>query len=296
MHRSRLQHCEPPQAGTPPSARLGHSQLVAAGYLYVFGGRQPTEPGVVYDGNEVITSLNDTHRLELATGRWEELACTGDIPSGRSYCAMALSPGSPSTLYLFGGMIDSARHNDLYTFDTVTSTYTRLVDGPMEGRGGAGLCTAKGSLWVLAGFCGRPVGDVWEYSIGGEAWVEHTEMQLAVPRSIFACFSGNGTLTVFGGELTAAAGHAEAGVYTNEVLSIDISHGAGACGGAVTVVPVGGAEPAARGWTSGCRVEYRDRTSSSASKRTGFAVFGGIGPGRKGGAPGVRLGDLVILE
>lgn len=298
--------------------------------LFVFGGRQPAASGATYDGSEEITSLHDMHRLELATGRWEELACTGDIPSGRSYCAMALFPGSLSdhNLYLFGGMINDERYRDLYAFDTTSMVWTRLPDGPMEGRGGAGLCSAGGSLWVLAGFCGRPVGDVWEYVPESKEWKDHPEMTLALPRSIFACCSGVGgdgeVLTVFGGELVAAAGNEEAGVYTDEVLSIAVGHrgaAGGGGGGAATAVPVAGpvarsagrVRPAARGWTSGCRVQYRDRDHghdgygtgiasthterrTRLGTRTGFAVFGGISKGRQGEPPGVRLGDLIILE
>jgi N-acetylneuraminic acid mutarotase len=135
---------------------MGHGQVVVElggkGYLYVFGGRQPAQPDAKYDGAEIISSLNDMHRLELATGRWEELACTGALPSGRSYCAAV---ARDQTIYLFGGMVNDDRHSDLHAFDTATNTWSRLPDGPMEGRGGAGLCSAKGSLWVRQFDCLR---------------------------------------------------------------------------------------------------------------------------------------------
>lgn len=45
-----------------PSPRLGHGQAIdAAGALYVFGGRQPEQPGAL----DRIASLNDMHKLDL---------------------------------------------------------------------------------------------------------------------------------------------------------------------------------------------------------------------------------------
>jgi N-acetylneuraminic acid mutarotase len=146
-------------AGTPPSPRMGHGQVIVeidgCAYLYVFGGRQPSDADAPYDGTEEIASLNDMHRLSLSTGTWEALLCTGDVPSVRSYCALTFSLDSTTnhaTIYLFGGMIDNTRHADLHAFHPLSNKWVLLPHGPMEGRGGAGLCAAKGSLWVVAGF------------------------------------------------------------------------------------------------------------------------------------------------
>eukprot|EP00945_MAST-04E_sp_MAST-4E-sp1_P002825 g2825.t1 len=127
----------PIYAGSPPSARLGHGQCIVEvngrGYLYVFGGRQPAHEDAVYDGNEEVASLNDMHRLDISAGIWEELKCNGDIPSERSYVGMTLHRG---VVYLFGGMIDNDRYNDLHSFDPSNNQWERLPNGPMEGRGG----------------------------------------------------------------------------------------------------------------------------------------------------------------
>ena len=323
-------------SGAAPSPRLGHGQCVVeedggSVYLYVFGGRQPVDKDAAFDGKEEIASLNDVHRLDLSAGThgtWEELPCTGDIPSVRSYAGMVQHSG---TVYVFGGMVDNDRYSDLYSFSG--NTWTRLPDGPMEGRGGAGLCASPSgtSLWVVAGFCGRPVGDVWEYHVGRKEWVEHPAMKLAVPRSIFACCVHEGeaegetegaSIVVFGGELAAASGNEEAGVYTGETLSIALGGGSGEevakkGEGVVQTLCLGGGWkggedqggedfPVGRGWTSGCIVEVKakEQTKSivedKAKEQTKqmFAVFGGIRSGRKerGEPPGVRLGDLVVLD
>eukprot|EP00656_Telonema_subtile_P052006 TRINITY_DN7127_c0_g1_i1.p1 TRINITY_DN7127_c0_g1~~TRINITY_DN7127_c0_g1_i1.p1 ORF type:complete len:367 (-),score=57.12 TRINITY_DN7127_c0_g1_i1:187-1287(-) len=278
--------------GAAPSPRLGHGQVIIeteAGvpFLYVFGGRQPAVP----DQLAQINSLNDTHRLNLITGAWEELCCTGEVPSVRSYLSM-VSVGT--TLFLFGGMINDDRYSDLYSFDTNSCEWTRLPDGPMEGRGGAGLCVVgppdDASLLVVAGHCGRPVGDVWQYHIGAEAWQPREQLAFTVPRSIFACagpmsLQGRIDVCVFGGELEAATGDKTAGKYSNETLLLQL----GSEGGGVRTLPVEGEIPAGRGWTSGTVVQLGEG-------RCCFAVFGGIREGVEGEPVGVRLGDLVILE
>ena len=191
------------------------------------------------------------------------------------------------TLYVFGGMINNSRYSDLYALSD-EGTWSRLSDGPMEGRGGAGLVVVSpSSLFVIAGFCGHPVGDVWEFELGARRWVAHPEMKLAVPRSIFACCMDEkaGRILVFGGELIGATGNNDAGTYSSETLSIALGGSSG-----VVRLPTTGTLPAARGWTSGCIVE-------SKSDRA-FVVFGGIRRGNQENdePAGVRLGDLVVLK
>ena len=287
-----------------PSSRLGHGQAVlrhpdGQTFLYVFGGRQPEAPGTVYDGNEEIASLNDMHRIRIDGWEegghpghcWEEVACTGDVPSARSYLSL-IALGTD--LYLYGGMTDETRYSDLYRFRALDNAWQRLPQGPMEGRGGAGVCAHAGtrSIWVVGGFCGHPVGDVWEFD--GSQWKEHDSLKLPTPRSIFAgpvVLNDTFPFLMFGGELenkgqtaydeTGEYGHGESGQYSAQTLRLER-------GGASHVTTVG-TIPAARGWTAGCRVQYGHRLS--------FAVFGGIreGDASLGEPAGVRLGDLHVL-
>ena len=150
---------------------------------------------------------------------------------------------------------------------------------------------------------------MWEYQLEQSAWVPHPEMEIDQPRSIFACCcSGDdggggsirrGVITVFGGELKAAGGHKEAGAYSCELLSISLGAGgvsAGDCpavGRVQSVRTSSGAQPAGRGWTSGCLVQY---TTEAGKQIKTFAVFGGLRLGLAREPVGVRLNDLFILE
>ena len=192
-----------------PSPRLGHGQAILRHpddqvFLYVFGGRQPETPGALYDGNEKVTSLNDLHRIRIdeeeAGHGWEEVACTGDVPDARSYLSLV---ALGADLYLYGGMTDETRYSDLYRFSALESEWQRLPEGPMEGRGGAGVFAdaVTRSLWVVGGFCGRPVGDVWEFD--GSQWTEHDDFT-GTPRSIFSgpiALNDTFPFLMFGGEL-----------------------------------------------------------------------------------------------
>jgi len=174
----------------------------------------------------------------------------------------------------------------------------------MEGRGGPGFCViGEGqdvSLIVVAGFCGRPMNDMWQYHVARGEWVARVDLNLPVARSIFAC----GVLTsdprgevaeicTFGGELENydAALKAQgkdptrvASLYTNETLLIRSS----AESSSVRVVESPATVPPARGWTAGC--------SACVETKPCFVMFGGVREGQEGENSGVRLGDLWVLK
>jgi len=155
----------------------------------------------------------------------------------------------------------------------------------MEGRGGAGVCLNADarSLWVVAGFCGRPVSDVWEFTLEDQVWTERPEFSLAVPRSIYAGPVGGTTFPFFcfGGELENNTGHEQSDVYSADTLMLESSGS--------RVIATDGPAPSARGWTFGCRIEYAGQSC--------LALFGGIRAGdpKRFEPAAVRLGDLHIL-
>merc|ERR1740129_1688004 len=94
----------------------------------------------------------------------------------------------------------------------------------MEGRGGAGVFAnpKTRSVWVVGGFCGRPVSDVWEFKLDVMEWKERDDFTLPVARSIYAGPVGLGesfTFFMFGGELEhkGQAAYDESGEYDHDV-------------------------------------------------------------------------------
>ena len=300
----------------PPSPRLGHGQCIVVeeerSYLYVFGGRQPIDGDL-----DNIRSLNDLNRMDLESGVWEQIQdSTGDIPSPRSYHQMVPCTGT-NIIYVFAGMINDTRYNDLYKYDTKQNHWTRLsICDEIIGRGGPGLCALNGkdgndiSLVVVAGFCGKPMSDVWQYYIAKDQWMQRKDWTLPVPRSIFAC----GTLSeeeiiTFGGELEnfdstlieqGRDPTLQASLYTNETLVLYSSAGKDGSSddntctsSSVRVLDFRSGDkniPPARGWTAGC--------SATVGGKPCFAVFGGVREGHKGSneASGIRLDDFWILK
>ena len=206
-----------------------------------------------------------------------------------------------STLYMFGGMVNEDRYSDLYAFNTATNHWTRLPNGPMVGRGGAGLVVCGDTaecarLLVIGGHVGHGVSDVWEYTIAAKRWQAREELNLPVPCSIFACGviadhpkAVDSTICVFGGELNHTTNDAVAGQYSHDTLLLRSCAEPGEC--TVRVLPSSEAYvPPARGWTSGCVLK------PEAAGTSVFAMFGGVREGSGPEPAGVRLGDLAIFE
>eukprot|EP01079_Euglenida_sp_SAG-EU17-18_P003710 gene3710-691_t len=238
-------------SGLPPSPRLGHGQATVdsnlGSYLYVFGGRQPRVPGVAYDGKEEIRSMNDMHRLDLRTNQWEQVGCTGEVPSPRSY-GQLVSAGP--VLYFFGGMFDTGDMSPSAPLSAVPPALSlTLLSLPLSFShcdlyvcDTSAIQDSSGSVWIVGGFCGREVGDVWQFSISSASWVARPDLALPTPRSIFACASaevagdsGWGIL-VFGGEDVPASGNAVAGKYFDEALLLQPDAPEGGAR-VVTIVP-----------------------------------------------------------
>ena len=68
-----LSWLKPAVNGRPPSARGGHSAVLADFQLVVFGGHY-------YAGQGEFVYLNDTHVLDVETMTWHPVQCDGDGP------------------------------------------------------------------------------------------------------------------------------------------------------------------------------------------------------------------------
>ena len=104
-----------------PVSRSSHRVSVIGDRLYMFGGEHEAR-------TPVASQLHALDLTEGAEGDWTVVAAKGDIPSARFGHGMC-SVGS--SLYVFGGRmgtaIDEKLLNDVYKFDTVTSTWSKVT-------------------------------------------------------------------------------------------------------------------------------------------------------------------------
>lgn len=140
--------------GLRPTARSGHSAVVAGESLYIFGGcGHPSEPRRCNeDGAEVFLGasdampicLGDLHVYDLARQRWSEVACNDHAglvwPVERTCAAMCASEEG-DRLFLSGGAGDDLCdfRADLLEFDVCRRTW-RLLYG--RHAGAAAVATA----------------------------------------------------------------------------------------------------------------------------------------------------------
>jgi len=106
----------------PP--RLSPATALVKNKLYIFGGATP---------NPASKKLNDLWTLDLDTGAWEDINTSGDIPSPR---ASATTVAYNQKVYLYGGTGSKGtsyklpKLNDLYEYDTVSKSWTKLPTKP----------------------------------------------------------------------------------------------------------------------------------------------------------------------
>ena len=68
--------------------------------------------------------------------------------------------------------------DNLHSLDTDSGVWTKLEDGPMEGRGGTPLAvTRAGDIFVVGGFASREMADIHKYSIKEGKWTTMKEVQ-----------------------------------------------------------------------------------------------------------------------
>lgn len=198
-------------SGNIPPPRVGVTMAAVGETIYVFGGRDAEH-----------RELNELYSFDTKTNNWA-LISSGDIgPPNRSYHSMT-SDGRH--VYVFGGCGVAGRLNDLWAFDVVDSKWVEFPS-PGEnckGRGGPGLEVAQGKIWVVYGFAGMEMDDVYCFDLGQKTWaqVETTGLK-PTARSVFStCCSGK-HIVVYGGEIDPSdQGHMGAGQFSGEVYALD---------------------------------------------------------------------------
>jgi N-acetylneuraminic acid mutarotase len=275
--------------GDIPCPRQAATMAIVGGTLYLFGGRTEAEES---------TSLNELHALGLGTLVWKQITSPNPPPQ-RNYHTMAAY--NDQYLYVFGGCGQAGRLNDLWCYDTNTHKWTQLpTHNAIKGRGGAGLAVSNDSLWVVGGFSGQEMNDVFKYDLSTQAWdavADGGEGLLPAKKSVFgiathvhASQSSSSSsscecqhvnhIIVFGGEVEASdQGHAGAGQFSNDLYCFDAQKQSWH-----NLQPTNGNDddikcPESRGWMAATSIPGR-----------GVIIHGGVAESND------RLGDLWLLE
>ncbi|XP_055536025.1 host cell factor isoform X2 [Wyeomyia smithii] len=124
---------KPPESGSPPCRRLGHSFTLVGDKIYLFGGlaNESDDPK-----NNIPKYLNDLYILEIKNNQlqWEIPTTFGESPPPReSHTAVSWYDKKLKKYWLviYGGM-SGCRLGDLWLLDTDTMSWTRpRTSGPL---------------------------------------------------------------------------------------------------------------------------------------------------------------------
>ncbi|XP_037068565.1 kelch domain-containing protein 3-like [Pollicipes pollicipes] len=107
------QRASPPTAQRSPRGLRGHSAVVHADAMYLYGGYR-----------DLLGSTGELWRYEFASGRWEELR-TGPGPAEGRHAHSAVV--HDSAMWVFGGMTDLTERADLWKLDLDSLLWTALT-------------------------------------------------------------------------------------------------------------------------------------------------------------------------
>uniref|UniRef100_A0A7S3QY44 Nitrile-specifier protein 5 n=1 Tax=Dunaliella tertiolecta TaxID=3047 RepID=A0A7S3QY44_DUNTE len=265
--------------GTVPTPRVAHSAVVIGTNIWIFGGRSGVEMG---EG-----AKSDLYIFDTKTSTWAAAAVDESLlPPSRSYhtaCACG------DVMYVFGGCgaAGAGRLNDLWRLDTKSNQlkWEQMPTNPeIKGRGGSRLIPSPdGKLFVVAGFAGFELSDMYEFDTKSCTWSSLPTDGLPA-RSVFgagvhtcdnkqALCQHSGHLIVFGGEIDPSTqGHAGAGDFSDDLLCWDRGQG-------WHKLSASGSGPCARGWFASTLLPTGD-----------LVIHGGLDCSNK------RLGDMFILH
>ncbi|KAL6570488.1 hypothetical protein OROGR_000038 [Orobanche gracilis] len=251
--------------GEIPQPRVGVTMSSISETIYVFGGR---------DGNH--KELNELYSFDTCTNTW---ALLPSGPPHRSYHSMT---ADERRVYVFGGCGNAGRLNDLWAYDVVNKEW---VEFPLAGesvrpRGGPGLASVLGKIWVVYGFSGVEIDDVHYFDPDEGKWVQvETIGEKPSARSVFSTFGVGKYVFIYGGEVDPSdLGHLGAGKFSEDVYALDTK----------TLVwkkwddgPGSKNHPGPRGWCA--------FASGWLDGREGLLVYGGNSPSND------RLHDIFFF-
>ena len=176
--------------GKTYSARTGHTSVLIASKIFVFGGTDET------------TRRNDLYAYDMASNLWVQVETQGMVPTPRSG-AKGVACGS--SFYLFGGYTrkDGVYYNDLYRFDTNTNMWTKLFctgDIPTI-RTDHTAVLYNNTIYIFGGYDGKTrFNDLKGCKLENYEWKNQCENGLQpLPRFGHTAVVYNDSMYVFGG-------------------------------------------------------------------------------------------------
>ncbi|KAJ8576274.1 hypothetical protein ON010_g2938 [Phytophthora cinnamomi] len=183
--RVSLQWSMPALEGKPPSARGGHSAVLAGTQLLIFGGHYfGSEGGFVY--------LNDLHRLDLGTSTWAEVVFPKEQPRRRQqidegemdppvvlptprYGHSALLLNGGERMFVFGGRGSRGEaFRDMFFFDLGAMAWLQVqwtTDCPVGRYGHAVASVDDEKMFVFGGWDGKKsMNDLWAFDSATFTW------------------------------------------------------------------------------------------------------------------------------
>eukprot|EP00948_MAST-09A_sp_MAST-9A-sp1_P000119 g119.t1 len=279
-----------------PPPRLAHAQCIAKNKkgnpcLFVHGGRQGVSMGE--------KPLNDLWALDLTEKTWKEIKAPSG-PSPRSFHRMEVNPKTNS-LFVFGGCGADGRLADLHEFLIDKDTWRTWETCPCDGRGGPGFFVVNNVAYVVSGFAGKPTNDAYMLDVktfpseegSSASWVKlSSSLSEVSERSVFAqCVlarnnkEGIAHLVMIGGELEPSEkGHEGAGMFTNEIVHLDINP-KDKSWKVTKIVPPESLNFSTRGWFESCVLKYKGHSF--------ILTFGGLSGSDENPT---RLGDTWLYN
>lgn len=192
-------------SGRVPSGRSAPAVGASGRWVYLFGG---TRDNVV---NGEVTLLDDLHRFDTQTNRWQSVTVSGARPSARAFTSLVNDPDS-GALIMYGGATfgdfygDFEALSDLWIFDPELRVWTQTSgdDGPGP-RSGASTWMHDGKFYLFGGLDSffQTHSDVWSYDFSSASWQEVIVDGAATsppPRHEAISGIAHGKLTLYGGE------------------------------------------------------------------------------------------------
>lgn len=152
-----------PTGATPP-ARDNHAMAYdpQSGRIVLFGGWGPT------------VEFADTWTYDPAANEWAELHIGGSAPSARACSSLALGTGE-ERLVLVGGSVGLTMLNDVWSYDSQTTTWSLLHPGssiPSPRSGQSMTCAPDGTTaYLFGGWHGNSsFSDMWAHDLLTFEW------------------------------------------------------------------------------------------------------------------------------